>query len=426
MPKKIIIDGGYPLYGNVTVSGSKNATLPIMCASLLSSGKVFLTNVPEIEDVRSLIKLLQIYNVDTKLHNNTLSLSVPEINENNYDDKALLRDINAYKKLRASVLLIGPLLTKYGKVIFKMPGGCKIGERPINLHLTGFEKMGAECKIIDDDTIAVSSPGGLIGSNIYLNFPSVGATENLLMASVLAEGSTIIKNVAREPEIIDLANFLNSMGTKIKGAGTDSIHVNGVDKLKEKITYHVIPDRLEAGTFISMGAITRGDIEIEGADPTHLISILKAFQDAGVDLEVDKKYIYVHPSDLKSTNIVTGPYPAFPTDMQPMFTAMMTKAKGMSSIKETIFTDRFDYISELIKLGAKIQTISDSEIIVKGCTKLMGNNVFARDIRGGAAILVVALAANGRSEIFNPAHIYRGYEKLETKLMRLGTKIKIA
>ncbi|CAD6494147.1 MAG: UDP-N-acetylglucosamine 1-carboxyvinyltransferase [Candidatus Argoarchaeum ethanivorans] len=425
MDEKIVIYGGTPLNGTVRISGSKNASLPIMCASLLSSCTVTLTNIPEIDDVYSLLKLLHGCGANTNSYNNTLSISCPKIKKYSHD-KIILNRIEGYKKIRHSILLVGALLSKYKEVYFDMPGGCKIGDRPIDLHITGFKSLGAQCKIINDNTIMMSSPKGLIGDEIFLRFPSVGATENLLIASVLAEGSTIIKNAAIEPEIINLIDFLNAMGAKIKIAGGNKIIVKGVDILNGGVTHNVIPDRIEAGTFITMGAITRGDITIEHVEPKHLEFPINAFKDAGVGLDTTKNSIHLDSIDeLRPVDICTHPYPGFPTDLQPLFATLMTQADGSSLIEERVFDSRFRYLNELKKMGAQFDIISNREIIVKGHSKLTGTDVFMGDIRGGAAILTSALVAEGKSEIYDSFYLYRGYEKIETKLRNLGARLKV-
>lgn len=425
MDEKIVIYGGTHLNGTVRISGSKNASLPIMCASLLPSGTVTLTNIPEIKDVYSLLKLLHECGATTKFYNNTLSISCPKIKRDTHD-KIMLNRIEGYKKIRHSILLVGALLTKYKEVYFDMPGGCKIGDRPIDLHITGFESLGVQCKIIDDKTIMMSCPNGLMGNEISLKFPSVGATENLLIASVLADGSTIIKNAAIEPEIINLIDFLNAIGAKIKVTGGNKIIVDGVDILNGETTHNIIPDRIEAETFITMGAITRGDITIENVEPKHLESPINAFKDAGIDLDINKNSIHLDFVDgLRPVDICTRPYPGFPTDLQPLFTTLMTQAGGPSLIEEKIFDSRFSYLNELKKMGAQFDIISNRKIIVKGRSNLSGTDVFMGDIRGGAAILTGALVAKGKSEIHNPFHLYRGYEKIETKLRNLGVRLKV-
>lgn len=425
MDEKIVIYGGAPLNGTVRISGSKNASLPIMCASLLSSSMVILTNIPEINAVYSLLKLLHGCGATTKFDNNTLSISCPKIKRYSHD-KITLNRIEGYKKIRHSILLVGTLLAKYKEVYFDMPGGCKIGNRPIDLHIKGFESLGVHCKVIDDNTIMMSCPNGLIGNEISLRFPSVGATENLLIASVLADGSTIIKNAAIEPEIINLIDFLNAMGAKIKITGGNKIIVDGVDVLNGGITHNVIPDRIEAGTFIAMGAITRGDITIEHVEPKHLEFPINVFEDAGIGLDITKNSIHLDSVDeLRPVDICTHPYPGFPTDLQPLFTTLMTQAEGSSLIEERIFDSRFSYLNELKKMGAQFDVISNNKIIVKGSSKFTGTNVFMRDIRGGAAILTGALKAEGKSEIYNSFHLYRGYEKIETKIRNLGARLKI-
>jgi UDP-N-acetylglucosamine 1-carboxyvinyltransferase len=425
MDEKIVVYGGTPLNGTVRISGSKNASLSIMCASLLSHGTVTLTNIPEINDVQSLLKLLNGCEATTKFYDNTLSISCSKIKKYSHE-KIMLNHIEGYKKIRHSILLIGPLLTKYREVYFGMPGGCKIGDRPIDLHITGFESLGVRCKIIDDNTIIMSTPKDLRGNEISLRFPSVGATENLLMASVLADGSTIIKNAAIEPEVINLIDFLNAMGAKIKVVGGNKIIIDGVDMLNGGITYDIIPDRIEAGTFITMGAITRGDITLDHVEPKHLESPINAFRDAGIGLDITKNSIHLDFVDeLSPVDICTRPYPGFPTDLQPLFTTLMTQAEGSSLIEERIFDSRFSYLKELKKMGAQFDIISNRKIIVNGRSKLTGTDVFMEDIRGGSAILTGALVAEGKSEVYNLSPLHRGYEKIETKLRNLGARLKV-
>lgn len=416
---KYIIENNGPLRGEVEISGSKNAVLPIMAAAILSEGECEITEVPKLKDVQVMCSLLR-----------TVGASVTE----DYDNKRIIiRPGEKYEgeapfelvnKMRASVLIMGPLLARGKRARMPLPGGCAIGERPINLHLKGFEALGADV-VKGNDFVEATSPK-LIGKGVYLDFPSVGATENIMMAASLAEGTTIIENAALEPEIVDLANFLNKMGAKIKGAGTDTIKIEGVKSLKG-ITHQVIPDRIETGTFMVAAAITRGNVTIKRALPSHVKPLIAKLGEAGVEVEIreDEETIIVRADvlPLVPVDIKTLPYPGFPTDMQPQFMALLTTVKGASVVVETVFENRFMHVREMNRMGASIQ-IEGKSAIITGGRRLTGAPVMATDLRAGAALVLCALASEGTTTLSEIYHIERGYDNLAEKLTKLGAIIR--
>ncbi len=410
----IVVEGGYRLKGTVTVSGSKNAVLPILAASLLARSKSTIKNIPNLEDVKVICRCLKALGAEVVFENDnevTIDSSHPISFEAPYD---------LVRKMRASFLVAGPLLATVGRVKISMPGGCAIGSRPIDLHLKGFKALGAE--IMLGHGFIEMSCNSLKGNRIYLDYPSVGATENIMMASVLAEGETIIENAAEEPEIIDLANYLCSIGAKIKGAGTDLIKISGVKELKGSY-YSVIPDRIEAGTFMVAAAITRGSIVVKNCVPEHLKSIIAKLNEAGVEILEGDNEIYLRaPEKIKAVDVRTLPYPGFPTDLQAQFIALMSTAEGISIITETVFENRFMHVDELKRMGAEIK-IEGRSAIVKGCNELSGAPVRATDLRAGAALVIAGLAARGKTFVMDAYHIDRGYEKFEEKLRRIGAKV---
>ena len=416
--EKLIINGGKPLNGRVKISGAKNAVLPIIAATLLGQDTPSkLEEVPALDDVHTLTAVLEQLGVKAEFNadKNTLLVDGSKIDscEAPYD---------LVRKMRASFLIIGPLLARYGKARISLPGGCAIGTRPIDLHLKGFEALGAEINI-GHGFIEASAPEGLKGARIYLDFPSVGATENIMMAASMAEGTTIIENAAQEPEIIDLANYLNVMGANIRGAGTNVIKIEGVNKLIGK-NYTLIPDRIEAGTYMVAAAMTRGNVFIENAISEHLKPVIAKLKEAGVEIEENIDGIRV-TCDKQTTavDIKTMPYPGFPTDMQAQFMAMQAVSKGTSMVTETVFENRFMHVEELKRMGAHIR-IDGRTSMVEGVDQLTGCPVKATDLRAGAAMVLAGLVAEGETQISYIHHIDRGYDNLVTKLVMLGADIR--
>ncbi|NLY10366.1 MAG: UDP-N-acetylglucosamine 1-carboxyvinyltransferase [Firmicutes bacterium] len=411
--QKLLVEGGLRLGGRVEIAGAKNAVLKLMAATLLGKGTFQIRNVPMIKDVFTMQGMLSSLGPKISLANNVMEIKVDELSG---DATSKL-----VQQMRASIQVLGPLLARLGKVTISLPGGCAIGDRPIDLHLDNLEKLGA--RFFYDNGYIVGEATQLVGTELVLSYPSVGATENLMMAACLAEGTTIIRRAAKEPEIVDLQNFLNKMGARVVGAGTETIRIDGVKSLHET-EFSVSPDRIEAGTFVIAGAITGDEIEIENVESKHLESLLVVLKNCNVHFTVEKKRIVIHQrrKPLTGTNIVTGPYPAFPTDLQPQFTALMTVAKGNSEIKETVYNNRFQHAIELQKMGANI-TLNSSSARITGVEKLVGTSVTAADLRGGAALVVAALVADGITEISGVEHIDRGYENFEHKLNALGAKV---
>ena len=416
---KYIVEQSGPLRGEVQISGAKNAVLPLMAAALLSEEECVIRDVPDLRDVSLMREILS-----------SLGSQIEEIDENvlsihTRDILSTEADFELVNKMRASILVMGPLLARKGRAVIPMPGGCAIGARPIDLHLKGFEALGAQ--IVKNDEAgfveAVAGPQGLIGETIYLDFPSVGATENIMMAAVLADGTTYIENAAEEPEIVDLANFLNKMGAKIKGAGTDTIKIVGVEGLGGA-KHTVIPDRIEAATFMLAAAITRGAVHICNAVPDHLKPVIAKLRECGVRIEVGDDDLIVR-GDLGpqyATDIKTLPYPGFPTDIQSPFMAYLTTVEGSSTVIETVFENRFMHVAQLGKMGAIIET-AGNKANVRGNAKLRGCHVMATDLRAGAALVLAGLAAEGTTEISEIYHIERGYEKFIEKFNSLGAHI---
>ena len=409
-----MVEKSPPLRGNVRISGAKNAALPILAASLLGTEDIILEDVPKLKDVEIMCEVLT--SLGSKV--DYLSEGVIRINSagiNNYETSYELMS-----KMRASFLVMGPLLTRMGKTKNSMPGGCAIGTRPIDLHLKGFKALGATIDIDHGNIGAYTEK--LIGDKIYLDFPSVGATENIMMAATMAEGETIIDNAAMEPEIVDLSNFLNKLGADIKGAGTSTIRIKGVKKLGGA-RHSIIPDRIEAGTFMVAAAITGGDVVIENVINSHVKPIIAKLKEAGCKVEEGIDSIRViGTNDLKAIDIKTLPYPGFPTDMQAQFMALMTILKGTSVVIETVFENRFMHVDELKKMDADIK-IEDRSAIINGIKQLKGAVVKASDLRAGAALVLAGLIAEGVTEIENVYHIDRGYDGIEAKFTGLGAVI---
>lgn len=416
--EKLIINGGNALKGRVKISGAKNAVLPIIAATLLGQDSPSrLEEVPNLDDVQTITEVLKKLGVkaDFNPDKNTLTVDSSEIAscEAPYD---------LVRKMRASFLIIGPLLARYGKAKISLPGGCAIGTRPIDLHLKGFEALGAKIEI-GHGFIEATAPEGLKGARIYLDFPSVGATENLIMAASMAEGNTVIENPAQEPEIIDLVNYLNVMGAKIRGAGTNVIKVEGVKRLTGR-NYTIIPDRIEAGTYMVAAAMTKGDVYIENAISEHLKPVIAKLKEAGVIIEENIDGIRVKCDVVtKAVDIKTLPYPGFPTDMQAQFMAMLAVSEGTGMVTETVFENRFMHVDELKRMGANIK-IDGRTSMVEGVPTLTGCQVKATDLRAGAAMVLAGLVAEGETKIGYIHHIDRGYDNLVSKLIGLGANIR--
>ena len=415
---KLIIEGGRPLTGVVSVSGAKNSVLPILAATILAEGPVQLDNVPDLKDVSTMAILLKemgartssteedIYTVDAS---NLSSFTAP---------------YELVKTMRASFLVLGPLLAKYGEAEVSLPGGCAIGARPVNLHLKGLEALGAKIQV-ESGYVKASAPRGLKGAEIYLEMASVGATENLIMAAALAEGKTVIQNAAEEPEIIDLINFLVKMGAKIAGAGTSVIEIEGVGKLGS-IAHRIIGDRVEAGTFLIAGAALGGEIEVQGFDPNHLTIVLEKLEMSGANLEVSKDSVKLCMglSRPEPVDVETGVYPGFPTDIQAQYMVLNCIASGKSVIQERIFENRFLHVQELSRLGADIKLRGNSTAVVTGVSKFTGAQVMATDLRASSSLVIAALLAQGKTLIDRIYHIDRGYEAIERKIRALGGVIE--
>lgn len=408
-----IIEGGKKLQGEVKISGSKNASLPIIAASILNGKRTTLYNVPNIEDTKTTLEILKVLGCKVKIANNKIQIDSSGIKTHEIPDKLM-------RELRSSVILAGALVARFKNATFSYPGGCDIGARPIDLHLDGFRKLGIQ--IEEDGGYIRCHTDKIIGNDIHLDFPSVGATENIMLAAVLAEGETVIQNAALEPEIVDLQNMLNKMGAKIEGAGTKIIHITGVKHLKE-LSYNIMPDRIEAGTLLCAVAITGGSVKIVNAIPEHIQPVLYKLEEAGCKIEVEQNTITLEgPKKIKAVDIKTMPYPGFPTDMQSVFATMLTVAKGTSVVVENIFESRYKYINELKRMGAKA-TIEGKTAVIKGVKKLIGAEVKATDLRGGAALVLAGLVAKGKTEVTNIEYLLRGYENLDKKLNSLGAKI---
>ncbi|TEB04237.1 UDP-N-acetylglucosamine 1-carboxyvinyltransferase 1 [Pelotomaculum schinkii] len=412
--EKLIVRGGASLRGTVKVSGAKNAVLPIIAASLLSECACTLQDIPNLADVASICRVIEKLGARVCRGDKEINISVPDL-------KQVEAPYEYVRLMRASFLVMGPLLARAGRAVMPLPGGCAIGTRPIDLHLKGFKALGA--KIIYGHGCIEAVAERLKGSQIYLDFPSVGATENLIMAASLARGATVIENAAEEPEIVDLVNFLNAMGARIKGAGTKIIRVEGVPRLSGTV-HTVIPDRIEAGTFLTAVAITGGDVLVDNVICDHLKPVTAKLREAGVRVEENENSIRVSSdSELQPVDIKTMPYPGFPTDMQAQLMAVLCLARGTSMITETVFENRFMHANELKRMGARIK-IEGRTAVVQGVPRLTGAPVKATDLRAGAALVLAGLAAEGRTEIGNIFHIDRGYDRLEEKLRGLGADIQ--
>ncbi|BEU86580.1 UDP-N-acetylglucosamine 1-carboxyvinyltransferase [Selenomonas sp. TAMA-11512] len=416
--EKLIIEGGRRLEGRVKISGAKNAVLPIIAATLLGEGAVSrLEEVPALDDVRTISEVLRSLGAKAEYEKDAEALVVDA-----RDITATEAPYELVRKMRASFLIMGPLLARLGRAKISLPGGCAIGTRPIDLHLKGFEALGAAIDI-GHGYIEASAPKGLKGARIYLDFPSVGATENILMAASLAEGETVLENPAQEPEIVDLANYLNVMGAKIRGAGTNVIKIKGVPELRGH-NYTIIPDRIEAGTYMVAAAMTQGDVYIENAISEHLKPVIAKLTEAGVVIEEDVEGVRVIGTKRpKAVDIKTMPYPGFPTDMQAQFMAMLTIADGTAEVTETVFENRFMHVDELKRMGAAIR-VDGRTSLIEGVDRLSGCQVKATDLRAGAAMVLAGLVADGETQVGYIHHIDRGYDNLVEKLIGLGAEIR--
>jgi UDP-N-acetylglucosamine 1-carboxyvinyltransferase len=411
---KLIIRGGKKLSGDVTVSGSKNASLPIFCATLLAAGQHEISNVPFLRDINTTIKVLESLGAVVDGNGDVVRIDTAGVNnvEATYE---------LVKTMRASVLVLGPLLARFGRARVSLPGGCAIGARPIDQHLKGLKALGADIHLAHGYVEATAKR--LKGSRVNFDMPTVGGTEHLMMAAALAKGESVLENAAREPEIVDLACMLNQMGAKIEGAGTDTIRITGVNELGPA-TYRVMPDRIEAGTFMCAAAITGGDIRIHNMQLEHLDALVFKLQDAGIDITNKDGVVRVKgPRKIRGINIKTRPYPGFPTDMQAQFMALMCVADGASVISENIFENRFMHVSELMRFGADI-TVEGNTATVKGVKKLSGAPVMATDLRASASLILAGLAADNTTEVSRIYHLDRGYESIEKKLAGLGADIQ--
>ena len=413
---KLIINGGVPISGTIRASGSKNAVLPILAGTLLADGPVIVRNVPHLHDVTTTMELLGRMGVQITI-GEKMSIEVdPSTLENTFAPYELV------KTMRASILVLGPLLAKYGTAEVSLPGGCAIGARPVNLHLMGLEAMGAEIKV--EEGYIRAKCKRLKGARIVMDQVSVTGTENLMMAAALADGVSVIENAAREPEVVDLANFIIAMGGKIKGAGTDTLIIQGVDNLTG-CDYKVLPDRIETGTYLVAAAITGGKVLVKDTDPTLLDAVLAKLEEAGAIIDTGEDWIELDMEGRKpkSVNIRTAPYPAFPTDMQAQFCALNAVASGTGSVTETVFENRFMHIQEIVRMGANIH-IEGNTAIIKGVKNLNGAPVMATDLRASASLILAGLVAEGETIVERIYHIDRGYDHIEEKLSCLGARIR--
>lgn len=414
--EKIIVRGGKRLNGTVKVEGAKNAVLPVIAATLLASdGKSVIRDVPTLSDVYTINEVLRFLGAEVAFKDNTVIVDAS-------NELKVEAPFEYVRKMRASVLVMGSLLARNGRARVALPGGCAIGSRPIDQHLKGFEAMGATVKV-GNGFIEAEVEGRLHGAKIYLDFPSVGATENIMMAAVLAEGTTIIDNVAKEPEIVDLANFLNKMGAKVKGAGTGTIKIEGVNVLFGA-EHNIIPDRIEAGTFMVAAAITGGNVLVKGAVPEHLTSLIAKMEEMGVKIIEEPEGLRIIGTDnLKAVDIKTMPHPGFPTDMQSQMMALLLQAKGTSMITETVFENRFMHVEEFRRMNADLK-IEGRSVVINGPANLQGAEVAATDLRAAAALIVSGLVADGVTRVTELKHLDRGYVNFHEKLASLGADIE--
>ena len=414
--EKLIVKGGKRLVGTVKTSGAKNAVLPIIAASIMGVTPSHFDEVPMLEDVRTISEVLKSLGIKVESKEKNV-LDIDSTTINSYEPPCELM-----RNMRASFFIMGPLLARMGKARIHMPGGCAIGARPVDIHLKGFEALGVVLKQ-EDGFIEATTPNGLKGATIYFDFPSVGATENVMMAAALAEGVTILENAAEEPEIVALANYLNKMGAKVRGAGTDVIRIEGVKELRGA-DYTIIPDRIEAGTYMIAAAMTGGDVIVDNVLPEHQKPLIAKLREAGAIVEEDiDKVRVIGTGSLKGVSVKTLPYPGFPTDMQAQIMAMMVVSEGNSRVTETVFENRFMHVAELNRMGAKITT-ADRSANIEGPAKLVGCDVRATDLRAGAAMILAGLVAEGETRIGDLFHIDRGYEDIVEKLRNLGADIE--
>ncbi|PYM92721.1 MAG: UDP-N-acetylglucosamine 1-carboxyvinyltransferase [Candidatus Rokuibacteriota bacterium] len=414
MPARLEIDGGVPLRGSVRVSAAKNAALPALAATLLTADRVQLANVPDLDDVRTMVRLIERLGATVQREGGTVSAQVARVTNN-------VAPYELVSTMRASVLVLGPLVARHGTARVALPGGCAIGVRPIDQHLKGLARLGAE--IAMEDGYVVARASRLKGARIATDLVTVTGTENLMMAAALAEGTTVIENAAREPEIVDLADLLATMGARVHGAGTTRLTIEGVSELGGAV-HRIIPDRIEAGTLIVAGAITGGDVTVTDLVPDHLSAVLAKLDECGVALAVSADSVRVWgPERPRAANVTTSPYPGFPTDMQAQLMTLLGLADGQSRVTETIFENRFMHVAELARMGASIET--DGAIaMIRGVSRYQGAPVMASDLRASAALVLAALAARGRTTVSRVYHLDRGYERLETKLHALGAHIE--
>jgi UDP-N-acetylglucosamine 1-carboxyvinyltransferase len=413
---KLIITGGKPLSGDVRISGAKNAALPILAATLLADSPMVIGNIPHLRDITTTMELLGRMGVN---------LTVDEKMRVEVDATQIDTPFAPYelvKTMRASILVLGPLLARCGEADVSLPGGCAIGSRPVDLHIEGLRAMGAEISV--EAGYIKARAGRLKGVRLVLDIVTVTGTENLMMAAALAEGTTVIENAAREPEVVDLANCLNAMGARVRGAGTTTIEVDGVESL-HGTHYDVLPDRIETGTFLVAGALSRGRVRVRDTDPTQLDAVLQKLREAGADLEVGDDYIVLdmHGRRPKAVNVHTAPYPAFPTDMQAQFTAMNSVAEGVGTITETVFENRFMHVQELQRMGANIK-LEGNTAICSGIPRLTGAPVMATDLRASASLVLAGLVADGETVVDRIYHVDRGYQNIEDKFAGLGAQIR--
>lgn len=412
---KIVIKGGEKLEGRVKISGSKNAALPILAATILSNGKNEITHVPDLRDIQTMSRLLRDMGLKVSQWGHKI-----KVQTNGFSSHVAPYEL--VKTMRASVVVLGPLLARLGKAKVSLPGGCAIGARPIDQHLKGLEAMGADIKIEHGYVEAVCDK--LKGAHIVFDMVTVTGTENIMMAATLADGTTILENAACEPEVTDLADYLNKMGAKIRGAGSPRIEIEGVKELRG-VEHAVMPDRIEAGTFMIGAAMNQGQVQIEGMNPEHVSALSRKLEEAGVKIEMlgNGNVKVTGPKKIRSVDITTAPYPGFATDFQAQFMALMAKADGTSTITETIFENRYMHVGELIRMGADIKT-EGNRAIVKGVPQLSGAPIMATDLRASACLVLAGLAAQDITEISRVYHIDRGYEKIEKKFRKLGAKVK--
>lgn len=413
---KYVIDGGKTLSGKIFISGAKNSILPILSATLLNSSISILKNVPILSDTMISIEILRSLGCEVAVDNNSITVDATNVSASSIS-------ANLIKKMRSSITFLGSLLGRLNYAEISYPGGCKLGKRPIDFHINSLKKLNIDIK--EDDKIIKASSSEIRGAEISLPFPSVGATQNIMLASVCSNGITTIKGAAKEPEIVDLQDFLNKIGANVQGAGTDLIKIVGVDKLCKTVEHSIIPDRIEAGTFLCAGAITGGDLTLMNVNPLHLTSLTKILGELGCSIKEDEKSLTIKSSGILNAieKVETAPYPLFPTDLQPQLMSVLTLCKGRSIIEENIFEARNKHILELNKMNANI-TGTNQKFIITGVSKLSSATVFAKDLRGGAGLILAALAAKGTSIVENSKYVLRGYENIERKLSLVGANIK--